>query len=129
MTDDDHFVCCTGLATSMLACNVQGQVLGNADVRRALSLAIDREYLADTLYRETRSAADGMVSPAITGYQEAAWPYATYDNRPCGGAARRALPPCSRTMRAASRCACCTTRTAGTARSSRRSSRTSRRWA
>ncbi len=79
MTDDDHFVCCTGLATSMLACNVQGQVLGNADVRRALSLAIDRDYLADTLYRETRFAADGVVSPAITGYQEAVWPYATYD--------------------------------------------------
>ena len=79
MTGDDHFVCCTGLATSMLACNVQGQALGNADVRRALSLAIDRAYLADTLYRETRRAADGVVSPAIAGYREAAWPYAAYD--------------------------------------------------
>ena len=112
MTDDDHFVCCTGLATSMLACNVQGQVLGNADVRRALSLAIDREYLADTLYRETRSAADGMVSPPSRATRRLRG-----RTRPTTPPMRRSCStrstPCSRTMRAASRCACCTTRTAG----------------
>ena len=74
-----RFVCCAGLATSMLACNCLALPLDNADVRRALSLAIDRDYLAGTLYRETRIAADGVIPPAVKGYRETAWPYAALD--------------------------------------------------
>lgn len=79
MVRGNRFVCTAGLATSMLACNCTSAPLNNANVRRAISLAIDREYLADTLYRETRLPADGIVPPAVKGYREAAWPYAFFD--------------------------------------------------
>ena len=79
MARGNRFVRCAGLATSMLACNLRASALQNADVRHALSLAIDREYLSDTLYRATRLPADGVVPPAMRGYREAAWPYALFD--------------------------------------------------
>lgn len=79
LTHEDRFVCAPDLSTSMLACNCSIVPLNNAYVRRALSLAIDRDYLCDTLYRGTRIAADGIVPPGVAGYRDAAWPYALYD--------------------------------------------------
>ncbi len=75
----NRFVCSTELSTSMLVCNCSEEPLNNTYLRRAISLAIDRDYLCDTLYRGTRTAADGVIPPPILGYREQAWPYATYD--------------------------------------------------
>lgn len=77
--EDGRLACVTGLSTSMLACNCAAAPLDDANVRRALSLAIDRAYLADTLFRGTRLPADGVVPPTVHGYREGAWAYATFD--------------------------------------------------
>ena len=76
---DNRFVCRPGLAVSMLAYNCDRAPFSSVSVRRALSLAIDRDFLANTLYRKTRIAADGVVMPTVKGYREAAWPYAMFD--------------------------------------------------
>lgn len=77
--DDGRFVCVTGLTTSMLACNCSAAPLDDPAVRRAISLAIDRDYLCDTLYRETRVPAHGAVPPTVFGYREESWAYAAFD--------------------------------------------------
>ncbi len=76
---DGRLLCAPDLTTSMLVCNCAAAPLNDTVVRRALSLAVDREYLCKTLYRETRLPADGVVPPTVAGYREAAWPYAQFD--------------------------------------------------
>jgi ABC-type transport system substrate-binding protein len=41
-------------------------------VRRALSLAIDRELIAEQIFAGTRRAADSVVPPVVDGYREGA---------------------------------------------------------
>lgn len=48
-------------------------------VRRALSLAIDRDRLADDVMQGTRLAADSLVPPPIPGSQEAACGHCRHD--------------------------------------------------
>ena len=47
--------------------NMEDELLSNADLRRALSLAINRQAIADTVYEGTRQPATGIVpaGPAI----------------------------------------------------------------
>jgi oligopeptide transport system substrate-binding protein len=40
----------------------------NADLRKALSLAIDRQLIVDKVYQGGRTPATGWVSPAVNGY-------------------------------------------------------------
>lgn len=75
----NRFVCSTQLATSMLVCNCSVEPLDDTYLRRAISLAIDRDYLCDTIYRGTCIAADGVVPPPVSGYREGAWPFAAFD--------------------------------------------------
>lgn len=51
----------------------------NEKVRQAVSMAINRQAIADTIYEGTRVPADSMVPPAIPGYGKGQWPYAKYD--------------------------------------------------
>ena len=74
-----HLVQAPDLATSYLALNVAAAPFDNADVRRALSLAVDRQGLVGRVYRDTHLAADGIVPPFVFGYRDAAWPYTVYD--------------------------------------------------
>lgn len=74
-----HLVQAPDLATSYLALNVASTPLDNADVRRALSLAVDRQGLVGRVYRDTNLVADGIVPPFVSGYRDAAWPYTVYD--------------------------------------------------
>lgn len=74
-----RFAVVTNYTTSMLACNCASEPMSDSVVRRAVSLAVDRAYLCDTLYRKTRVAADDIVTPAMAGYREGAWTYAAYD--------------------------------------------------
>lgn len=64
---------------SMLVCNTAAAPLDNAGLRYAVSMAIDREDLARTVFRDARMAADGVVAPDVPGYRTGAWPYAVYD--------------------------------------------------
>ncbi len=74
-----HLVQAPDLATSYLALNVAAAPLDNADVRRALSLAVDRQGLVGRVYRDTHLVADGIVPPFVSGYRDAAWPYTVCD--------------------------------------------------
>jgi oligopeptide transport system substrate-binding protein len=48
----------------------------NVELRRAISLAIDREFIADKVWGNTMVPAYGMVPPGITGYASYTAPYA-----------------------------------------------------
>ena len=62
-----------------LEMNTLDPTLKNADVRRAISLAINRQAICDVVYQGTRVPADGFVPPGATGYVAGAWPDAKYD--------------------------------------------------
>ncbi|MFF1875206.1 ABC transporter substrate-binding protein [Streptomyces sp. CB03911] len=44
----------------------------NADVRKAISMAIDRESITKTIFSGTRKPADDFISPIIPGYRKGA---------------------------------------------------------
>jgi peptide/nickel transport system substrate-binding protein/oligopeptide transport system substrate-binding protein len=67
------------LATYYIVFNVNDEVLQDADVRRAISLAINRQAIVDTLFSGIRQTASDILPPAMDGYVENSWPYAHYD--------------------------------------------------
>jgi len=54
-------------------------VLKNPKVRAAISMAINRQALCDTIYEGTRKPATGIVPPGIVGFQPNAWASTKYD--------------------------------------------------
>ena len=48
-------------------------------VREAVSLAINRQAIADTIYEGTRKPADSFLPPGVTGYAPGQFPYSHYD--------------------------------------------------
>ena len=67
------------LAVYYMLMNNSDEVLSDPIVRQALSLAIDRQAICDTVFEGTRSPATGIVPEGIFGFQEDAWPYSKYD--------------------------------------------------
>ena len=61
------------------ALNTEDPILSNVDVRRALSLAINREAIASTLFEGIRSPASTIIPEGIVGYEDGAWPYSRFD--------------------------------------------------
>ena len=53
------------LGTYYVSLNLQRDAFKDAKVRKALSLAIDRDYVANTIMQGTYSAADSIVGPGI----------------------------------------------------------------
>ncbi len=51
----------------------------NKDLRRAISLALNRQAIADAVFQGTRNPADNIVPPSIAGYEKGGWPDARYD--------------------------------------------------
>ena len=47
--------------------------------RQAVSMAINREAICKTIFKGTRTPADGIVPPGIDGYKEGAWEFCAYD--------------------------------------------------
>ncbi len=64
---------------SCLVMNTAAAPLDDAAVRRALSLAIDREDLCSVVFRGLAAPADDVVPPAVHGRGESPWPYADFD--------------------------------------------------
>jgi len=62
-----------------LLMNNTDEVLKNVEVRKALSLAIDRQAICDTVFEGTRVPASSIVPPGIVGQVEGDWQYAKYD--------------------------------------------------
>lgn len=67
------------LSTIYLACNTDRTFLKEQDVRRAISLAIDRSDLAKNLFRGVYTAASGIVPAGCEAAREEAWEYCTTD--------------------------------------------------
>lgn len=51
----------------------------DVNVRRAISMAIDRKTIAETVFSGTRAPADDFINPAIDGYRQGACKSCTYD--------------------------------------------------
>ncbi|MEO3874557.1 ABC transporter substrate-binding protein [Nonomuraea sp. B12E4] len=51
----------------------------NPQVRKAISLAIDRKTITDTVFSGTRAPADDFINPAIPGYRQGACDACTYN--------------------------------------------------
>lgn len=62
-----------------MAFQTQKKPLDNQKLREAISFAINRQALADTVYEGTRKPATNFVPPGILGYEDNAWPTSTYD--------------------------------------------------
>ncbi len=69
----------TELATYFLLINNAEEALDDANVRRALSLAIDRQAICTTIFEDTREPATGIVPDGIFGFQDMGWEYSRYD--------------------------------------------------
>ena len=63
--DGGDFYVDTILGTYYVSLNLQRDAFKDAQVRKALSLAIDRDYVANTIMQGTYSAADSIVGPGI----------------------------------------------------------------
>ena len=63
--DGGDFYVDTILATYYVSLNLKRDAFKDAKVRRALSLAIDRDYVANTIMQGTYSTADSIVGPGI----------------------------------------------------------------
>lgn len=66
-------------AVVYLALNNEDAVLANVDVRRALSLGINRNAICDAVYQGSQMPASSIIPPTLIGYEEGAWPYSRYD--------------------------------------------------
>ena len=67
------------LYTEYLAYNVNDSILSDKRVRQAMSLAINRQNLCDTLYEGFAKPAGDIVPPGIKGNDETTWQYCGYD--------------------------------------------------
>ncbi len=63
--DGGDFYVDTILGTYYVSLNLKRDAFKDAKVRRALSLAIDRDYVANTIMQGTYSTADSFVGPGI----------------------------------------------------------------
>ena len=69
----DQFRVAPYLGTYYYALNHEDEALANPDVRQALSMSIDREFLADEIWGSTMVAGYSFVPPGIGNYGEPAF--------------------------------------------------------
>lgn len=67
------------LSTYYIWLNMEDENLKNLDLRKAISLALDRASYAKTIWENTREPATGVIPPGVVGYQKDAWAYSRYD--------------------------------------------------
>jgi len=63
----------------MLVFNLRDKTVSNANVRKAISLAIDRAALCSGALRAGYAPADNVVPVGVPGYAPAAWTFARFD--------------------------------------------------
>ena len=66
-------------AVYYIVLNNKDKTLSNEGVRKAVSLAINRQAICDAIFEGTRKPATNIVPPGIVGYQDGAWLDAKYD--------------------------------------------------
>lgn len=69
----------TELSTYYLVVNLNDPALSDVNVRRAISLAIDRQAIVDTLYEGYREPATSIMPLSIDDNEENVWEYCKYD--------------------------------------------------
>jgi len=69
----------TEISTYYCVFNLTDELLQNLELRKAISLAINRQAICDTVYEGVRVPATGIVPPGIAGFLPDQWPYAKYD--------------------------------------------------
>ena len=69
----------TELSTYYLVVNLNDPALSDVNVRRAISLAIDRQAIVDTLYEGYREPANSIMPLSIDDNEENVWEYCKYD--------------------------------------------------
>jgi oligopeptide transport system substrate-binding protein len=74
-------------ATYYLIFNLKDNLIKNPNLRKALSMAINRQAICDTIFEGTREPADNIVPPPIAGYVKGTWQDSKYDQ----AAAKQAL--------------------------------------
>lgn len=74
-----HSVLATSPIVSYLVCNTEVEPFDDPVFRCALSMAINRDGLVKSVFRDARMPADGIIAPMVPGYRPEAWPYAVYD--------------------------------------------------
>lgn len=62
-----------------LVFNNEDELLKNADLRRACSLAINRQAICDIAWEGVRKPATSVIPSGLPGYEENAWQYSRYD--------------------------------------------------
>ncbi|MFA5844297.1 MAG: peptide ABC transporter substrate-binding protein [Coriobacteriia bacterium] len=62
-----------------LLINTPDPFFKNPDVRKAVSLAINRQAICDTIFSSTREPADNIIPPGIAGYEKGVWADSVYD--------------------------------------------------
>lgn len=67
------------LYTSYLGLNVTDPALTDKRVRQAMSLAINRQAICDTIYQGNATPAGDIVPEAMEGNDESRWTYSAYD--------------------------------------------------
>lgn len=65
-------------STYFLLCNLKNKALDNKNLRRALSLAINRQAICE-LKEGTAQPADDIVPPGMAGYSKGTWADSRYD--------------------------------------------------
>ena len=66
-------------STYYLTCNNNKAPFDNEDFRKGVSLAINREAICKTIFKGSRTPADGIIPPGIAGYKKGAWEFSKYD--------------------------------------------------
>ena len=66
----DHFYTSTSSGMQFLGFPLYDAAYANADVRKAISMAIDRELIVESIFNNTREAATSWIAPTIPGYRE-----------------------------------------------------------
>jgi len=81
------------LAFYEMLMNNTDPLLENKDLRVAISLAINRQAICDTVYEGVRKPGTSCVPPGIEGYEADAFPYSHYDVEAAKAALERAGYP------------------------------------
>jgi ABC-type oligopeptide transport system substrate-binding subunit len=75
----DRFIESPSSSFSYLGFPLYVDAFTNADIRKAFSLAIDRQTIVDELFFSTRTPADDMVSPVVAGYRSGVCEFCVFD--------------------------------------------------
>lgn len=62
----------SGVGYVGLPISTNPEAFGKVEIRKAISMAIDRETIAKTIFNGTRKPADDFISPIIPGYRKGA---------------------------------------------------------